>query len=95
MDKLVHVGLFLGFAVLWAEALPEKFRRYLWVAVAGLTLAVISELGQLFPAVRRDAEFADAAADFFGVLVGLCVFRLLDELRKMWSGRHVAAGTAR
>jgi hypothetical protein len=81
MDKMVHAGLFLGFAVLWMEALAGKARRELRVAAAGFALAAISELGQLVPVIKRDCGFADGAADFIGVLVGLCVFRLLDELR--------------
>jgi hypothetical protein len=95
MDKMVHAGLFVGFAVLWMEALAGKGRRELRVAVAAFALAAISELGQLIPAIKRDGEFADAAADFVGVLVGLCVFRLLDELRQRWIGRQLTVGTTR
>jgi hypothetical protein len=92
-DKIVHAGMFLGFAVLWMEALTGRAGRITWVIGAGLALAAISEIGQLVPAIRRDGEFADAAADFAGVIVGIYVFRSLDGLRQRWRERRVAATT--
>src|SRR5436305_15349121 len=65
-DKLVHLGIFAVFAVLWMRVGPPigKSGR---VLLAGLALAAISELGQELPIVSRDANVMDALADAVGV----------------------------
>src|SRR3954451_16819621 len=73
-DKLVHGGLFAVFAVLWMAALAGRSRRIARVAVAGLFVAAISELGQLIPAVNRDGELMDVLADSARLLAGLGLF---------------------
>lgn len=85
-DKLVHSGLFVGFAVLWMAALAGRAVRSRWVVLAGLSVAAISEIGQLIPAIRRDCEIADFIADSLGVLAGLGLFlacaALLEKARR-------------
>jgi hypothetical protein len=104
-DKLVHLGIFAVFAILWMrvgssgrragsivpaaeplEARVTKLEQYLhawWVFVAGVALAVVTELGQEVPIVNRDANLADGLADSLGVLVGLLGFgvarKILDK----------------
>jgi VanZ family protein len=69
-DKLVHMGIFAVFAVLWMRAGQAKHRAR-WVFLAGLALATITELGQMVRFVNRDANVADGFADMMGVVVGL------------------------
>jgi VanZ family protein len=71
-DKVVHAGIFLVFAVLWARGLSSP-RRLVWIALGGIGLAVITEAGQALSAVGRDASVADALTDVIGVVVGLAV----------------------
>ncbi len=73
LDKLVHFGLFFGFAWLWARARPGRVRA---VLLAGIALAVLTELGQMAPIVNRDAGFDDGLADVAGVLAGLGAYLL-------------------
>jgi hypothetical protein len=77
-DKLVHLGIFAVFAVLWMRVSPPigKAGR---VFLAGLALAVISELGQELPIISRDATVMDAVADVVGVGVGLLAYQLLGR----------------
>jgi VanZ family protein len=72
-DKLVHLSVFVAFAFLWLAA--SRRPRYAAVAIAGLALAVVTELGQLIPWVNRDAGMDDGAVDLIGVLVGMTLFR--------------------
>ena len=79
-DKLVHAGIFFIFSVLWLAATGEKRGRFAWVAGAGIALAVVTELGQNLPFLRRDGEVADALADGVGVLVGLWLFPCVRQV---------------
>ena len=83
-DKFVHAGVFLVFAVLWLEATRGKPGRFAWVAVAGIAIAVVTELGQNLPILRRDGEVADALADSVGVAVGLWLFPWIDRVVARW-----------
>ncbi|WP_337177453.1 VanZ family protein [Paludisphaera sp.] len=72
-DKVVHLGVFAVFVLLWLAA--SRRPRYAAVTVAGLALAVITELGQLVPLVNRQAAVDDGAVDLLGVLAGVILFR--------------------
>jgi VanZ family protein len=78
-DKLVHLGIFAVFAVLWMRV-GSSSRRGWWVLLAGVALAVVSELGQDLPIVNRDANLADGLADTVGVILGLLAFGLARKL---------------
>ena len=79
--------MFLVFAVLWLEATKGKPGRFAWVAGAGIALAVVTELGQNVPFLRRDGEIADALADSVGVLVGLWLFPWVDRVSARWRSK--------
>ncbi len=79
LDKLVHWGIFMLFAIFWMRVGPPRWRT-MWVAAAGLALAVVSELGQLIPAVGRDASFADGLSDLIGVMLGVLLAATLEPL---------------
>jgi len=83
-DKFVHAGMFFVFAVLWLAATREKPGRFAWVAAAGIALAVVTELGQNLPFLRRDGEVADALADCVGVVVGLWLFPWIERVSVRW-----------
>lgn len=68
-DKIVHAALFAGYAFFWIVG--ERGRgatgRVLGV---GLALAVLTELAQGLPFIRRDPDPFDTLADVFGLAVG-------------------------
>ena len=72
LDKVVHFGLF---AVLAALCGGPSFRKIPIGAIAlyGVALAILSEVGQAMPFVRRDPGVADASADILGFLAGLAI----------------------
>src|SRR5262249_7901075 len=80
-DKVIHAGLFAVFAFLWLNALRGERPKYAQVGLAGLALAVVSELGQKIPILKRDGEIADGLADFAGVVAGLLLFTLIASVR--------------
>ena len=73
LDKAIHGAIFVIFALLWARVGSSR-RRFAWIAVGGVIFAAITELGQLIPAVGRDASVRDLIADSAGVLIGIVVF---------------------
>ena len=73
LDKAIHSAIFVIFALLWARVGSSR-RRFAWIAVGGVIFAAITELGQLIPAVGRDANVRDLIADSAGVLIGIVVF---------------------
>jgi glycopeptide antibiotics resistance protein len=79
LDKVIHWGIFLIFAVLWLRTSTSKW-RYGWVALGGLAVASISELVQMLPAIGRDAEVGDAITDMIGVALGLAVAQWIEPL---------------
>jgi VanZ family protein len=81
-DKLVHMGIFAVFAVLWM-LVGSSSRRAWWVVAAGVALAVITEIGQEIPIVNRDCNVADGVADSVGVIVGLCAYGLVRKFLEM------------
>src|SRR6516165_4220997 len=59
LDKVVHVGIFAVFSVLWLRALPAGKKTFLWVGVAGLALAALTEVVQNVPIIQREGEVED------------------------------------
>ncbi len=79
LDKVVHWGIFVVFAVLWLRTSGSR-GRYPAVALAGLALAVVTEVGQLMPQVGRDGSVADGITDLIGLTLGLILARWLEPL---------------
>jgi hypothetical protein len=71
LDKIIHGGIFAVFALLWRKATCPASTPI--IALSGLALAVITELGQATSLVGRDADLWDGIADTAGVGVGLVV----------------------
>ena len=80
LDKLVHLGIFFGFAYLWMGIGSSKDRAW-WVLAAGLLLTVATELGQMIPFVNRDATVGDGLADMGGVVLGIAACGLVRLVR--------------
>ena len=75
-DKVVHFGLFAGFAFLWLFADALRVR---WVIIVGVAVAAITELGQANSIVRRDANWPDGFADTIGVVAGVLAYGLAQR----------------
>jgi VanZ family protein len=80
-DKIIHVTIFACFAILWRRASGRG--SALVIAVSGVALAVITELGQSTTLVGRDADVWDGLADTAGVLLGLAIAIWLERKRTM------------
>lgn len=77
LDKLVHGGIFIVFAILWAR-LGTSRRRFTWIALGGLGLAVITELVQKLAIIGRDGTWGDGAIDIAGILLGIVAAPLVE-----------------
>lgn len=75
LDKVIHSGLFLVFAILWMKASPTP-KRWIAVLAAGLVLAIVTEVGQTCPLVNRDCGLDDGLFDMLGVVVGVAIYSL-------------------
>jgi VanZ family protein len=74
-DKVVHLGLFGLFGILWGRVRPGN----LWatkVVLGGILLATLTEAGQALPVIGRDANVPDALADTAGLVLGVVATRL-------------------
>lgn len=85
LDKLIHFGIFAVLAFLWLRVAPSLSRASR-VFLAGLALAVVTELVQELPIIHRDAGWLDGAADAVGLAAGL--------LPLPWLGRPVVVEPA-
>ena len=70
-DKVVHGGLFAVFALFWRWAGVSTKRTLM----GGLVLAVVSELGQSIPVLKRTTDVADLLADLAGMGIVLLICR--------------------
>lgn len=75
-DKLIHLGVFLGFGLLWQWAYPHARMRIL---VAGVLFAVLSETYQHVMPINRLFSLADVAADLLGLAAALVVWPPLSR----------------
>jgi hypothetical protein len=72
-DKMVHYGMFASLSILWMRV-RTTWRGTGLVCVGGLTLAILTELGQGMPMVGRDPDPLDAFADAVGTIAGVGVY---------------------
>lgn len=66
-DKIVHIGMFVGWAILWLSVLPS---RMLPVVVTGMFYGVALEFYQQLLPFSRTFDWWDALADAVGVIIG-------------------------
>jgi hypothetical protein len=86
LDKLVHGGIFILFSILWGRVSTSR-RRFAWIALAGLGLAVLTEVVQKLPIIGRDGSIADTVIDVAGVLVGLAAASLVEPIARAFESR--------
>ncbi len=93
-DKVVHLG---GYAALaFVAAAAWTWRRtmmvtdYLLLFMGLSCYAVLDELSQMLPMVRRNADVLDWAADSVGAALGLAIFAVAA-----WSARRRGLRLAR
>ncbi len=93
LDKVVHSGIFVVFALLWARVWTWP-QRNLWVVNLGLGLALLTEFVQGLPIIGRDAGLDDAIADFAGVVIGIAIIPLVEPLFRAIENRLFGESTA-
>jgi VanZ family protein len=76
-DKFVHWGIFLVFAVLWLRTSGSRW-KHVYVALAGVALAVITEVVQGLPQIGRDGSVNDGITDLIGLALGLALARWFE-----------------
>ena len=79
-DKVQHVIAFLTLAGLAASAYPRA--RLIGLALALSGFGMLIEIVQMVPALNRDAEFLDWAADSVAAALVLGIFGLVRARRK-------------
>ncbi len=67
-DKLVHIGVFLLFAVLWS--VRERPAPLAILIAGGVSVAVFTELMQGFAIPGRTSDPYDVVADVIGLVAG-------------------------
>ncbi len=85
-DKVVHWGIFMLFSILWLRVGTSPW-RFLWLALGGLALAVVSEVVQSLPIIGRDATIGDAVTDCIGLFIGIAMARALEPLLRRVESR--------
>ena len=76
LDKIVHLGIFTVFALLWMHALPGGHKSILFVVAFGLGLAVVTEIVQNVPIINRQGDFVDGTVDLLGALLGIAAYKI-------------------
>jgi hypothetical protein len=84
LDKVVHAGIFIVFSVLCLRAMPSRPLSYLIVLLAGLLLAVVTEVVQNVPIINREGEIGDVVTDVAGVLLGFPLYRFIEGRYDRW-----------
>jgi VanZ family protein len=78
-DKIIHATLFAVFGLLWTWAIVSP-RRWAGVLIAGLLLALGTEVLQAIPFIHRDPDLFDGLADGVGTFLGVGLAWLGDIL---------------
>jgi uncharacterized protein (DUF486 family) len=86
LDKLVHWGIFVLFALLWLRVGTSRW-RFLWVGLGGLVMAVVTEVVQTIPIIGRDGSLDDGVTDCIGVLIGFALAPALEPLLRRVESR--------
>lgn len=79
LDKVVHWGIFVVFALLWLRTGASRW-KYAWVALGGIAVASITEYVQNQPWVGRDGDIDDVITDLIGVAIGLAIAPWIEPL---------------
>jgi hypothetical protein len=75
-DKVVHIGMFVGWAFLWMMLFPEKTR---FIFLIGIFFGILLEFYQQLLPFDRSFDWWDALADGVGTLAGTLLFLLISR----------------
>lgn len=76
-DKVVHVGMFVGWACLWMLLYPG---RVLWLILLGVVFGISIEFYQQMLPFDRTFDWWDAFADGVGTLLGTVLFLVISKI---------------
>lgn len=76
-DKIVHVGLFAGFSFLWYYRFSKHF---LLIGILGASYGFLIEIYQHYMPLNRSFDLWDILADAVGVILGLLLARLSQNI---------------
>ena len=80
-DKIVHVGMFIGWTCLWLLLFPKS---RLLITLLGIAFGIFLEFYQQWLPFDRTFDWWDAAADGVGVILGLGFYFLLRRTTEGW-----------
>ncbi len=76
-DKIVHIGMFVGWTVLWLLLFPKNT----WaVLLLGIAFGILLEFYQQWLPFDRTFDWWDAAADGLGALLGVGLHFILMKM---------------
>ena len=71
-DKIAHFILFFIFGWLWLEAVPRTQKyRMLWIAIAGILYAILTEIYQGILPLGRTPDPMDSVANLLGLFAAM------------------------
>jgi hypothetical protein len=79
LDKAIHAGIFVILPILWRR-LSSSRREMGAIILGGVGLGALTELGQLLPIVRRNADLYDFATDCVAVIFGVAIAPVVEPL---------------
>lgn len=76
-DKVVHIGMFVGWTILWLFLFPRK----IWlILLLGIAFGISLEFFQQWLPFDRTFDWWDAAADGLGTLIGFGAYFVLLKM---------------
>jgi VanZ family protein len=83
-DKIVHISMYLGLAILacWATHAEVKHKWYSLVILFVISWGVIMEIFQFYMHLGRSFDIHDILANSVGTLGGVAIYSLLGRAKK-------------
>ena len=91
IDKVIHVGMYLGLALVagWSFNITRKRMKPVFYLLAGVFMwGVLMEILQRTMHNGRNFDFRDMVANLSGAIIGLLIFRHLDKMRETLKDRN-------
>jgi len=76
-DKVVHIGMFVGWSFLWMMLFPRKITA---IFLIGIFFGILLEFYQQLLPFDRSFDWWDALADGVGTLLGTLIFLLIARI---------------
>jgi len=83
-DKIVHICMYLGLAVLACWSMHAEIKRQWYFAVVFFAIGwgTMMEIFQFLMHMGRSFEFYDILANSIGALIGVSIYMILVQLNK-------------